>query len=66
MNARSETASFLSVQIRKKNHRTFSIRNGILKRNVNNVFMTASIDKITKKLANNGFIKNNLPYPKFI
>lgn len=65
-NAKEEMATFLSVRIQKKNHRTFSTRQGILRRNVNNVRMTASIDKVTKKLTNNGFIKRNTPYPKFI
>jgi len=65
-NAKDGIATFLSVRIQKKKHRTFSIRNDRLRRNVNNVRMTASIDKVTKKLTNNGFIKNKVPYPKFI
>ena len=49
-NASTELASFLSVNIDRKSHRTFTNNNGIIRRNVNNLRFTAPILKITKKL----------------
>ena len=66
INAKKEFAEFLSVKIRRSNHITFSNKRNVLTRNVRNLRLTAPIDKITKKLTVNGFIKNNNPYPKFI
>jgi nicotine oxidoreductase len=66
-NAKKENAEFLSVRIKRSNHQTYSRRGGnTLKRNVKNMRMLAPIDKITKKLYRNGYMKKNRPYPKFI
>lgn len=65
-NASKEQASFLSVNIRRGNHVTYSMKNNILTRNVKNMRLTAPIDKITKKLTANGFMKEGTPYPKFL
>lgn len=65
-NANKEIAKFLSVNIGRKTHRTFRNNSGIIRRNVNNLLLTAPILTITKKLATNGFFKENTPYPKFL
>lgn len=65
-NAKSEHAEFLSVRIKRSLHETYSLRGKTLKRNVKNMRLLAPIDKITKKLYNNGFMKDDKPYPKFI
>jgi group II intron reverse transcriptase/maturase len=65
-NASKEVAEFLSVRIRRSNHITFSNKKNVLTRNVRNLRLTAPIDRVTKKLTVNGFMKNNSPYPKFI
>lgn len=65
-NTSKEVAEFLSVRIKRSNHVTFSNKRNVLTRNVRNLRLTAPIDKITKKLAINGFMKENNPYPKFI
>jgi len=65
-NANQEHAEFLSVRIRKSNHETYSVRRNVLSRNVKNMRLLAPIDKITKKLRTNGFLKEDRPYPKFI
>lgn len=65
-NANSEIAKFLSVNIGRKVHRTFTNNNGIIRRNVNNLRLTAPMLSIVKKLRVNGFLKENTPYPKFI
>jgi hypothetical protein len=65
-NANSEHAEFLSVRIKKSNHETYAVRRGVVSRNVKNMRLTAPIDKVTKKLTNNGFMAGDRPYPKFI
>jgi len=65
-NASKEVAVFLSVRIRRSNHVTFSNKRNVLTRNVRNLRLTAPIDRVTKKLTTNGFMKENSPYPKFI
>lgn len=65
-NANQEYAEFLSVRIRKSNHETKGSPLGVLSRNVKNMRFLAPIDKITKKLRANGFLKGDRPYPKFI
>jgi hypothetical protein len=35
-------------------------------RNVREIRLTAPIDKITKKLTDNGLLKENEPYPSFL
>lgn len=64
-NANKELAKFLSVNVGRKTHRTFTNNNGIIRRNVNNLRLTAPILSLSKKLAANGFLKENTPYPKF-
>jgi sulfur transfer complex TusBCD TusB component (DsrH family) len=65
-NAKHEHAEFLSVRIKRSNHETYSIRKKVLRRNVKNMRLLAPIDKVTKKLIINGFLKDNRPYPKFV
>jgi group II intron reverse transcriptase/maturase len=65
-NAKDDHAEFLSVRIKRSAHETYAIRGGVLSRNVKNMRLTAPIDRVTKKLANNGFLKENIPYPKFV
>ena len=64
-NANSEHAEFLSVRIKRSNHVTFALRRGVISRNVKNMRLLAPIDKVTKKLMNNGFMEKGRPYPKF-
>jgi group II intron reverse transcriptase/maturase len=65
-NANKEHAEFLSVRIKRSGHETYTVRKHNLSRNVKNMRLTAPLDKVTKKLTSNGFIKENKPYPKFI
>ena len=65
-NSNKEVAEFLSVRIKRSNHVTFSNKRNVLTRKVRNLRLTAPIDRVTKKLAINGFMKENSPYPKFI
>lgn len=67
-NSSKEQAMFLSVGLKRGNHDSFSLKDNdnVLTRNVKNIRMTAPIDKVTKKLTNNGFMKDNAPYPKFV
>lgn len=65
-NAKSEHAEFLSVRIKRSNHETYALRRKVISRKVKNLRLTAPIDKVTKKLANNGFMEKGRPYPKFI
>lgn len=65
-NANKEHAEFLSVRIKRSGHETFTRKKYALSRNVKNMRLTAPIDKVTKNLTSNGFIKGNTPYPKFI
>lgn len=65
-NAKHEHAEFLSVRIKRSNHETYSLRGKTLKRNVKNMRLLAPIDKVTKKLYDNGFLREDKPYPKFI
>lgn len=65
-NANKEDAEFLSVRIRRSGHETYSLKNNVLSRKVKNMRLTAPIDKVTKKLTSNGFMKGGVPYPKFI
>jgi hypothetical protein len=65
-NAKHEHAEFLSVRIKRSNHETYSVRKNVLRRNVKNMRLLAPIDKVTKKLYDSGFLKDNRPYPKFI
>lgn len=65
-NASKEYAEFLSVKIKRSGHETYAARKYALSRNVKNMRLTAPLDKVTKKLTSNGFIKGNKPYPKFI
>uniref|UniRef100_UPI0030E33902 hypothetical protein n=1 Tax=Dematophora necatrix TaxID=2751867 RepID=UPI0030E33902 len=64
-NAGKEVAKFLSVDIHRKTHRTYRNNNGIIRRNVNNLRLAAPIQHISKKLQTYGFLKGNIPYPKF-
>nr|AYE93218.1 hypothetical protein C0995_000097 [Termitomyces sp.]AYE93275.1 hypothetical protein C0995_000035 [Termitomyces sp.] len=64
--ASKEHAEFLSVRIKRSNHETYSNRGNTLRRNVKNMRLLAPIDKVTKKLTTQGFIKEGEPYPKFI
>lgn len=64
-NASKEQAKFLSVRIKRSGHETYSLKSNVLTRNVKNMRLTAPIDKVTDKLALNGFMKNGIPYPKF-
>lgn len=81
-NANTEHAEFLSVRVKRSRHETYSIlcpacshgakggaiggRRKVLSRNVKNMRLLAPIDKVTKKLISNGFLKEGRPYPKFI
>lgn len=65
-NASKEHAEFLSVRIKRSRHETYTARKFALSRNVKNMRLTAPLDRVTKKLTTNGFIKGNKPYPKFI
>lgn len=65
-NANKEQAEFLSVKIKRSNHETYSLKKNVLTRNVKNMRLTAPLDKITKKLTLNGFMKDGAPYPKFL
>jgi hypothetical protein len=65
-NSSKEQAMFLSVGLKRGNHDSFSLKDNVLTRNVKNIRMIAPIDKVTKKLTNNGFMKDNAPYPKFV
>lgn len=65
-NANCELAKFLSVNVGRKVHRTFTNNNGVIRRNVNNLRLAAPMQSIIKKLTVNGFLKENTPYPKFI
>lgn len=65
-NASKEQAKFLSVGIKRSGHETYSIKNSVLTRNVKNMRLTAPLDRVTNKLALNGFMKDGKPYPKFI
>jgi len=65
-NAGKEQAEFLSVGIKRSGHETYSLKNNVLSRNVKNMRLTAPLDRVTKKLASNGFMKDGVPYPKFI
>jgi hypothetical protein len=64
-NASNDQANFLSVGIKKGAHTTYTIKRNVLTRNVKNVRLTASLRRVTTKLAKAGFIKNEAPYPKF-
>lgn len=64
--AKHEHAEFLSVRLKRSGHETYTQRGYTLKRNVKNMRLLAPIDKVTKKLYSNGFIKDNRPYPKFV
>lgn len=64
-NAKTEHAEFLSVRLKRSLHGTFTQRGNTLKRNVRNIRLLAPIDKITKKLYANGFMKDDRPHPKF-
>ena len=64
-NPNNEHAEFLSVRIMRSGHVTYSRRRNVLTRNVKNMRLLAPIDKITKKLITNGFVKDGRPYPKF-
>ena len=65
-NASKEQAEFLSVRIRRSGHETYSLKKNVLTRNVKNMRLTAPLDKVTKKLTLNGFMKEGTPFPKFI
>lgn len=65
-NAQNDTALFLSTKITRRNHGSFRRMNGFLVRNVREIRLTAPIDKITKKLTDNGFLKENEPSPRFL
>jgi len=65
-NAKAEHAEFLSVRIKRGIHETYSLRRNVISRNVKNMRLLAPIDKVTKKLTNNGFLEKGRPYPKFI
>lgn len=65
-NSNKEQAEFLSVRIKRSGQETFSLNKNVLTRNVKKMRLTAPLDKVTKKLTLNGFIKENTPYPKFI
>lgn len=65
-NANSELAKFLSVNVGRKVHRTFTNNKGIIRRNVNNLRLAAPLQSIIQKLTANGFLKENTPYPKFL
>jgi len=65
-NVNLEQAEFLSVKIKRSGHTTFSHKKNVLTRNVKNIRLTASIEKVTKKLADSGFLKENEPSPKFL
>lgn len=65
-NASKDYAEFLSVRIKRGSHETYSIRGKTLSRNIKGLRLLAPIDKITKKLVSNGFLKENRPYPKFV
>jgi len=68
-NASKEHAEFLSVRIRRSRHETYTLKKNVSllrkSRNVKNMRLTAPLDNVTKKLALNGFIIGNIPYPKF-
>jgi hypothetical protein len=65
-NVNLEQAEFLSVKIKRSGHTTFSHKKNVLTRNVKNIRLTASIEMVTKKLADSGFLKENEPSPKFL
>lgn len=64
-NFKNEHAEFLSVRLMRSNHVTYSKREETLKGDVKNMRLLAPIDKITKKLYSNEFMKKGRPYPKF-
>ena len=65
-NAQNESALFLSTKIKKRDHGSFRRIKGFLVRNVREIRLTAPLDKITKKMTDNGFLKKNEPSPKFL
>lgn len=65
-NAQNDSALFLSTKFQRRDHGSFRRMNGFLVRNVREIRLTAPIDKITKKLTVNGFLKENEPSPRFL
>lgn len=65
-NTKSEVARFLSVDIKRFNHRTYRRVKGRLTRITDALRLTAPLERVTAKLKSNGFLKKNNPAPRFL
>ena len=65
-NIRNEAARFLSVDIRRFNHRTYRLVKGRKTRITDALRFTAPMERITAKLKANGFLKKNRTAPRFL
>ncbi len=66
-NANEDKALFLGTEIFRLRHQSFlSSQFGYIKRNGREVRLESPKQRIVKKLTNKGFLKNNVPVPRFL
>jgi len=66
-NANEDKALFLGTEIFRLRHQSFSSSQfGYIKRNGREVRLESPKQRIVKKLTNIGFLKNNIPVPRFL
>jgi group II intron reverse transcriptase/maturase len=66
-NANLNRALFLGTKIGRAHHRTYTLgRSGYPKRNSLEIRLEAPLDRIRRKLSDTGFLKGNIPTPRFL